>query len=352
MTQKNSSPTSRSVTSRQQSRRQPTAAPSNSQPGGASRSLQGYDYRRRADSDVETQRPAKLFTVGRVFKVIWPEPARDSRIEISSRDSLRPLAVTRDAQSSNPVYTRVRRFVVIREGANYCSALPITTYAGRGVAKPDVQKSEHSIIYTGRRPPNLTQDEMPRLGEHRMLLQPIRIVQNDPGDRLGPMSRLDYGKVHTMYHKVKVRAFGQVHPESMQASMMQFALVWVHDALRSPLERILRVGSRIGARSDDGIDNANDEALEHRGDEEGENEFYEEDDERLESANTASAKGDLSHSEATGDEDDGGSTAMGERVDVDLPTDRFDSTHSVQFSKGLSSQVSSFGQDTSERETQ
>jgi hypothetical protein len=60
------------------------------------------------------------------------------------------------------VHSKVRWFVVIREGGYHCGALPIATYGGQGVAKRGVVKSEHGIIHTGKNIPRPNANELPK----------------------------------------------------------------------------------------------------------------------------------------------------------------------------------------------
>ncbi|KAK3656385.1 hypothetical protein LTR56_003087 [Elasticomyces elasticus] len=126
----------------------------------------------------------------------------------------------------NAVYSKVRRFVVVREAEHFCSALPITNYGSRGVSKVGTKKSEHSIIHTGRLPPQPTPGERPSRGEDGMRSRAIRVVPDGPDNQLDAMSRLDYAKVHTIQHNIKVAPVGIVHPDSRAALVSQFQEVW------------------------------------------------------------------------------------------------------------------------------
>lgn len=178
--------------------------------------------RERLDPNFRLRR-RDFFTAGRVFLVLWMEPAGTSR----NASTITLVSDYNTALYGETVHSKVRRFVVIREGENYCSALPITTYGSQGVSKRGIKKSEHAIIYTGREPPTPSQAEAPNQGEQPMLSRPIRVVPDDKSDALDPHSRLDFGKVHTVQHNIKAKAFGKVHPESMEALRVQFAEVWL-----------------------------------------------------------------------------------------------------------------------------
>lgn len=103
---------------------------------------------------------------------------------------------------------------------------PILTYGGQGVAKKDVKKSDHGIVYVGRAPPSPTQAERPRRGEDPMLPNAVHIDPDSPQEKLSEMSRINYGKVYTIEHNVKVRGLGKVSPESEGALKNNFRIVW------------------------------------------------------------------------------------------------------------------------------
>lgn len=165
--------------------------------------------------------PRKFFTVGKVFLVLWVEPAGESNTGVTGLE-----IGTTIGRFGERAFSKVRRFVVVREGDNYCSALPITSYGHRGVGKPGVNKSEHSIIHTSKTPPAPLAAELPSRGEDGMRDQAIRVDTDDPIDKLDSLSRLDYGKVHTIQHNIKVKSFGKVNPKSMYALINQFGNVW------------------------------------------------------------------------------------------------------------------------------
>ena len=167
--------------------------------------------------------PRKFFTVGKVFMVLWSEPAGQTLVTggVSTR---RPG--TAEGRYGEMVFSKVRRFVVIREAATYCSALPIATYGTQGVGKSNVTKSEHAIIHTGRSPPAPMRTEEPLRGELGMRPDPIRVDPDDREDKLDPRSRIDFGKVHTIQHNIKVKSYGKVNEKSAQALIQQFNNCW------------------------------------------------------------------------------------------------------------------------------
>ena len=48
-----------------------------------------------------------------------------------------------------------------------------------------------------------------------MTKRPLEVRPFTPSERLDPMSRLDFGRVHTVEHYCQVRPIGHIAPESM-----------------------------------------------------------------------------------------------------------------------------------------
>jgi hypothetical protein len=164
-------------------------------------------------------RSRSFFSVGRVFKVLWAEPAGGNATVITNNTFQNHLG--------ERVHSKVRWFVVIREGSYYCGALPIATYGGRGVAKPGVVKSEHGIIYTGRSIPRPDETELPtRPNEQGMRSEPIQVDPDSPIDRLDPKSRINFAAVSTVHHNIKAKSMGMVNRNSIRILLQHFQNVW------------------------------------------------------------------------------------------------------------------------------
>jgi hypothetical protein len=163
--------------------------------------------------------PKQFFRVGKVFLVLWSEPAGGTSL-VSKW-----AAGTVINHLGERVFSKVRRFVVIREGGNYCNALPINTYTGRGVAKPGVNKSEHVIIFTGKSPPLPKAQELPAQGQMGMRNIAIQVDPDTPDETLDPMSRLDLGGVTKVEHNIKVKPLGKVNKRFLDALQAQYANV-------------------------------------------------------------------------------------------------------------------------------
>ena len=165
-------------------------------------------------------KPTEFFVAGRVFFVLWVDSSTESDVtaDYSERSG--------SGSSGRNVMSKIRLFVVVRNNESYCTAMRIVSYGARGVAKQGVVKSDHSIVYTGKQPPRALPTEAPERGVLGMRPVAIRVVADDPSDRLESTMRLDYGTIYTIQHNVNVKPFGQVHDSSMKALLAQFSAVW------------------------------------------------------------------------------------------------------------------------------
>ncbi|TKA75900.1 hypothetical protein B0A55_07211 [Friedmanniomyces simplex] len=183
----------------------------------------------------------RFFAVGRAFLILWSEPSGETSSDVTAMvmNDVPPNRSTfTTGRYGDRVYSKARRFVVVRPGSNYCTALPIVTYGEKGVAKMGINKSEHAIIYTGRQPPEPRADELPNRTELGMRSRPIRLVPDQPTDKLDSMSRIDFGKAHTIQHNIKVKPLGMVHPSSMDALTSQFFAVWLKPSTILPRQAL------------------------------------------------------------------------------------------------------------------
>jgi hypothetical protein len=97
---------------------------------------------------------------------------------------------------------------------------PILTYGGQGTKKSGVKPEHHAIIYTGDKPPT----ELP--GEKRLSNRPIRVVGDTPRDKLFKESRVNYSKVYTIEHDVKVCSVGKIHSDDRAQFFLDFENSW------------------------------------------------------------------------------------------------------------------------------
>ena len=78
------------------------------------------------------------------------------------------------------------------------------TYGGQGTLKPGVHPEDHAPIYSSKH------DGPKILNGEQMNNVPIRVDVIDPSHKLDSMSRLNYAKLYTVEHNVKVFFIGKI----------------------------------------------------------------------------------------------------------------------------------------------
>jgi len=159
-------------------------------------------------------RTANFYVIGRVFLAVWAEPTGGGATSFTR-------GVMKN-EFGELVFSKIRRFVVVRRGATYCTALPILTYGGKGVGKCGVTKSDHAIIYTGSAVPRPQASESPGRGEMPMRPVAILVDPDSPDSALDPMSRIDFRAVHTVQYNIKAKALGLVNSRSLASLETMF----------------------------------------------------------------------------------------------------------------------------------
>ncbi|PVH81043.1 hypothetical protein DL98DRAFT_417452 [Cadophora sp. DSE1049] len=148
---------------------------------------------------------------------LWSEPSGIRIVPAGTSSSGSHFSAT---YLNGTAYTEIRRFVVIGEGYGNSICSPIYTYGGQATLKPnlpDVQ--QHAIIHTSRQPPpeKFSYDDTGTLVKENLEKEPIRVIneQADEEGDLGAFSRINYSKIYTVEHYVRVLNIGKVHPMSM-----------------------------------------------------------------------------------------------------------------------------------------
>ncbi|KAL4820316.1 hypothetical protein BDW67DRAFT_115689 [Aspergillus spinulosporus] len=140
---------------------------------------------------------------GKVFSILWHEnDGRAGGTLVSRGPQYR-------GRFGEPIYSTIRRMVVFRQHGQCSWCFAITTYNGRGVAKRGVDPDKHAIVYMrGTRP-------TPGAGEPRMVKEPLEVAPENPDEHLDSMSRLNFSKIYTVEHNVKVLPIGRISSRSM-----------------------------------------------------------------------------------------------------------------------------------------
>ncbi|KAH6973709.1 hypothetical protein BKA56DRAFT_592357 [Ilyonectria sp. MPI-CAGE-AT-0026] len=94
-----------------------------------------------------------------------------------------------------------RRFIIIANDAGHCTCVPVLTYHGK---MKGVTPMKHGVIYEKGKKPRLLSGE-PELG-----FPPVQAQITQAGERLYREHRVDYSKLTTVEHSVKVFFIGHI----------------------------------------------------------------------------------------------------------------------------------------------
>ena len=115
--------------------------------------------------------------------------------------------ITVQASFGERAHHKVRRFLIVSEknkGHSIC--IPILTYGNQGVLKRGVHPEDHAVVYSSKSEgPYVLEREKGLMTKH-----PIRVEVIKETHKLDPLSRLNYAKLYTVEHNVKVLFIGKV----------------------------------------------------------------------------------------------------------------------------------------------
>ncbi|OAA77505.1 hypothetical protein LEL_04328 [Akanthomyces lecanii RCEF 1005] len=147
------------------------------------------------------------FQPGEIFKVHWSEPQGSISEQPKSSSSKK-----QDLQNKfgTKFFVGFRRFIVVANDQGHCTCVPILTYGGKGCKKHGVKPEKHGIVYErGQKSKKL--DGEPSLG-----FAPVRVEMTEEGEKISRESRVNYSKLVTVEHNVKVFFIGRVHASDWQ----------------------------------------------------------------------------------------------------------------------------------------
>ncbi|KAF2681470.1 hypothetical protein K458DRAFT_420639 [Lentithecium fluviatile CBS 122367] len=81
-------------------------------------------------------------------------------------------------------------------------------------------------MFTGLHPPPVLASELPRGPWELPMGDPIRVLGDKPWDKMDPRSRVNFLKIYTVEHYVKVHHFGVVDPQDEWTLVSQFNRHW------------------------------------------------------------------------------------------------------------------------------
>ncbi|KAI1112626.1 hypothetical protein F5Y14DRAFT_254582 [Nemania sp. NC0429] len=139
------------------------------------------------------------FQPGEVFKILWSEPTGQNLGDAPISD----IRAIKDP--GGDFYVGYRRFIIVRtDESHHSTCVPILTYDRRACAKKGVRPSKHGIIFESGQKPRQLRNE-PDLG-----FDPVSLDIYAEGEKLAKESRVNYSKLVTIEHNVKVFFIGRI----------------------------------------------------------------------------------------------------------------------------------------------
>lgn len=127
---------------------------------------------------------------------LWTEPASGTMTDTDK-------GYYHDVGYGQFSYSKIRRFVVIRKRLHSCLCLPITSYGGQGSRKAGIKIEDHALVYREGTPAPLP--------DVKMTKEPFAIIVEAKGETLSPESQINFAKVYTVEHNVKIKHVGRLH---------------------------------------------------------------------------------------------------------------------------------------------
>ncbi|KAM3452994.1 hypothetical protein MY3296_004097 [Beauveria thailandica] len=146
------------------------------------------------------------FQPGEIFKVHWSEP------QGSISEAPKSSSKKEDLQNKfgTAFFVGFRRFIVVANDQGHCTCVPILTYGGKACKKSGVKPEKHGIVHErGQKSKKL--DGEPSLG-----FSPVRVEMTEEGEKISRESRVNYSKLVTVEHNVKVFFIGHVYANDWQ----------------------------------------------------------------------------------------------------------------------------------------
>jgi len=79
----------------------------------------------------------------------------------------------------------------------------------QGANKPGIDLRAHAIVHMRDNPPK------EKYMERRLDKEPLKVIPETPGAKLELSSLLNFSKIYTVEHNVKVKSIGRISEESM-----------------------------------------------------------------------------------------------------------------------------------------
>ena len=152
------------------------------------------------------------FKLGRVFAI-------KSYTEDLSRPNPKFDDYSVEKLGKEEMISKIRRMVVVSARDAFCLAVPINTYGGQGLNKPNLRPSNinaHARIHMEGTPPQWLRDE-PRPGKKDIAVRKVK----DSRHVLHPASRICFERAHSVDYNEKILKIGIV-TEKCQEYLLQY----------------------------------------------------------------------------------------------------------------------------------
>ncbi|KAH6669136.1 hypothetical protein F5X68DRAFT_249266 [Plectosphaerella plurivora] len=144
---------------------------------------------------------SKHWTPGTVFKVYWSEPmGSNGDLSVSGRQVY--------ANEFGSFYTGFRRFIVVASDEGNSTCVPVATYSGQGCRKHGVKASKHGLILA-QSARSRTKPKAPKNIE-ALGFPMVRMNVTAEGETLSLASRINYSKLVTIEHNIKILMIGHI----------------------------------------------------------------------------------------------------------------------------------------------
>lgn len=179
--------------------------------------------------------------------MLWFEPQGENATKTNATEVTTFSWDVGDQKLGQRAHSSIRRFVIVAtdDGHSQCLLVnisrpisylgtinarrPILTYQRQATTKWGVKPDDHAIIYTGSSAPREIEGEAP------LKLRSIRVLPNTPRDKLEKESRINYAKIYTVEHNVKVHFIGHVDPKFQHKFVTDFDATWMKKRQMSPV---------------------------------------------------------------------------------------------------------------------
>lgn len=169
----------------------------------------------------------RVFGKGSVIAVFWHEnyglnlPSKMKGKVVMPTPGRKGPGFVSQVSNGEIVYSHVRRFIVVNQRQGFSTAIPISTYGGRGLSSRaesinETEQLAHTIVYAhGTTPIRLEREPV-------FTKEPICIQLTARDERLSESSRLYYAKPQSIDHNIKVKHIGHVIKRDVGELMLTY----------------------------------------------------------------------------------------------------------------------------------